>query len=84
MNMNLEASYYGIPVISTRSLWLYHDKYLIDNDLMKWTDSEDKALEYVKELLGKKFDNKKFFCKDECNFDKIINKIVNYLKECEI
>lgn len=33
--MNLEACYYGIPTISTRSLLLYHDRYLIKHNLMR-------------------------------------------------
>lgn len=79
--MNLEASYYGIPVISTRSLLLYHDTYLIQNNLMFHTTSEYKALQYIKEALlqGNKT-NKKIFCKDKCNFDKIIDKIEFFLK----
>lgn len=77
--MNLEASYYGIPVVSTRSLWLYHDKYLIDNELMVHVSNEVEALKSIQDLLGTKKDNKKFFCKEECSFSKIINKISEYL-----
>ena len=39
--MNLEAAYLGIPVISTRSLLLYHDKFLIKNNLMKYARNLD-------------------------------------------
>ena len=35
--MNLEACFLGIPTISTRSLLLYHDIYLIKNNLMTHT-----------------------------------------------
>ncbi len=77
--MNLEASYYGIPVISTRSLWLYHDKYLIENNLMVHVENENEALESISRLLGTKQDNKKFFCQEECSFDKIIDKIEEFL-----
>jgi predicted glycosyltransferase len=78
--MNIEASYYGIPVISTRSLWLYHDKYMIDNNLMRWTNSTDDVVKWTKELLGKKFNNKKMFCKSGCGFDKIATKIIDFLE----
>jgi predicted glycosyltransferase len=78
--MNIEASYYGIPVISTRSLWLYHDKYMIDNDLMKWTDSEDEVLALSHELIGKKFDNKPLFCKEKCDFNNIVKKISQFME----
>lgn len=79
--MNLEASYYGVPVISTRSLLLYHDKYLIENNLMYHTNNEDEALNYIKKNLGIKKENKRFFCKKQCSFDKILIKIDCFLEE---
>lgn len=75
--MNLESVYYGIPTISTRSIWLYHDQYLINNELMHWTDSVDEVVLLSKQLLGKKYNNKIFFEKGECSFCKIIEKIEN-------
>lgn len=62
--MNLEACFLGIPTISTRSLWLYHDKYLIDNHLMKHCVSVDEVMQAFLEFEKKNFkrtDNKKFF-----------------------
>lgn len=62
--MNLEACFLGIPTISTRSLWLYHDKYLIDNHLMKHCVSVDEVMQTFLEFEKKNFkrtDNKKFF-----------------------
>lgn len=79
--MNLEASYYGIPVISTRSLILFHDKYLIDNSLMFHVKNEAEALKIVENELGNKKDNKKYFCKSSCNFNLIIEKIDSFFKE---
>ena len=70
-----EATYFGIPTISLRSIWLIHDKYLVDNNLMFWTNNVDEAYKYFKENLGKKFDNKKYFCKGECNLEKIAKEI---------
>jgi predicted glycosyltransferase len=77
--MNLEASYFGIPVVSTRSLLLYHDKYLIENDLMSHVQSEEEALKSIEKLLGVKKDNKEFFCKEKCGFKTIIEKIERFL-----
>ena len=77
--MNLESVYYGIPTISTRSIWLIHDKYLIDHKLMYWTNCSDKALELCKKLVGTRINAKKHFCKGECSFDGILNKIEDYL-----
>lgn len=73
--MNLESVYYGIPTISTRSIWLYHDQYLINNKLMYWTNDVDEVVSLSKKLLGKKYNNRKFFEKGECSFCKIIDKI---------
>lgn len=77
--MNLEAVYYGIPTISTRSLWLYHDKYLMDHGLMKWAGSVDEALGLVEDLLGQKLDNKKYFYKEKPSVTKIAYQIHEYL-----
>jgi len=77
--MNLESVYYGIPTISTRSIWLYHDQYLIQNGIMHWTNSEKEAVELAKDLIGKKLDNKRFFCRGNCDFKNILDKIEEIL-----
>lgn len=77
--MNLEAVCYGIPTISTRSLHLFHDKYLIDKGLMKWTDQADEVFTYAQELLGQKFDNSSFFHKGQASFEPIIDRILENL-----
>lgn len=51
--MNLEACYLGIPVISTRSLLLFHDRFLLDNALMKHAKSATEAVECIIEILSK-------------------------------
>jgi len=79
--MNLEASYYGIPVVSTRSLLLYHDKYLIDNNLMFHVETENEAISIIEKEIGNFKNNKSFFCKENCCFEKIIAKIDSFLKE---
>ena len=75
--MTLESVYYGIPTISMRSLWMIHDKYLVDNNLMFWTNDLNKAYKYFKENLGKKFDNKKYF--GNCDVRKITTVINKFL-----
>lgn len=77
--MNLESVYYGIPTISTRSIWLYHDQYLIQNGIMHWTNDEKEAIRLSKELIGKKYDNKRFFCRGNCDFKNILDKIEEIL-----
>lgn len=79
--MNLEASYFGIPVISTRSLKLFHDEYLIENGLMWHVEKETEALEKIENNIGKIKDNKRYFCKSKCSFDLIIEKIDIFLKD---
>lgn len=62
--MNLESSFLGIPTLSTRSLLLYHDKYLLDNGLMHYAKSVDSALEVFFEFKQNGFvrqDNYRFF-----------------------
>lgn len=78
--MNLEAVYYGIPTISTRSIWLYHDKYLVENNLMHWTKSSDDAMVLVDKLLGTRIDSKQYFAKDGCGFKQIIDRIEEHFK----
>ena len=81
--MNLEVSYYGIPVISTRSLFLYHDTFLLDNQLMTHVKTKEEALNAISSNLKKGInkENKKFFCKEKCCFENIIKKIEAFLKE---
>jgi len=76
--MTLESVYYGIPTISMRSIWLIHDKYLVDNNLMFWTNNVNEAYKYIKNNIGKKFDNKKYFCKSECSLEKIAMQIKEF------
>ncbi|TLD81374.1 DUF354 domain-containing protein [Helicobacter sp. MIT 11-5569] len=82
--MNLEAVCYGIPTISTRSIWLVHDQYLIKNQLMFWTQDCKEILEIAKKMLGKKIESQSYFVQGECNFNAIIDKIESQiLKEAK-
>lgn len=78
--MNLEAACYGIPTLSTRSLWLYHDKYLMDNGLMFWTDNADNGLSLARQMIGKKSDNRRFFRKTGASEADIVAQIDGFLR----
>jgi hypothetical protein len=46
---------------------------------MHWSNDEDEIIKISKEIIGKKMDNKEYFCKGNCSFDTIIDKITNEL-----
>lgn len=73
--MNLEAVCYGIPTISTRSIWLIHDQYLIKNKLMFWTQDCEEILKIAKEMLGKRVESQSYFIKGACSFERMIERI---------
>lgn len=50
--MNLESCYFGLPTISTRSLWLYHDLYLLKHGLMSHATSSLEVLDFVQRALA--------------------------------
>lgn len=64
--MNLESCYLGIPTISTRSLLLFHDKYLLEHSLMSHATSAQEVLSLVREALARKASRRVqdtlFFC----------------------
>lgn len=55
--INIEACYWGTPVISTRSFVTYYDKFLIDNGLMFLAQTEDEIIKLYKEHAGKRLTN---------------------------
>ncbi|WP_104696912.1 MULTISPECIES: DUF354 domain-containing protein [unclassified Helicobacter] len=76
--MNLESCYLGIPTISTRSLFLFHDKYLLDNKLMYHCKNAQEVLSIVKKYITSGFkrkNNQSFFEKEEATFEKIFLEI---------
>lgn len=73
--MNLEAVCYGIPTISTRSIWLIHDQYLIENHLMFWSQDSAEVVAIAQRMLGKRIDSLSYFVRGECNFNAIISTI---------
>jgi predicted glycosyltransferase len=54
--INLEATYFGTPVISTRSFISHYDKYVVDVGLMKWVNDKDSLVNTALKLIGKRFD----------------------------
>ena len=83
--INIEATYFGIPTISTRSFISHYDNYLIENDMMIWVSSKEELKKKVKGLLGKDFKEKakKFYSKMEVNTLDIVNKIIEVYKTLE-
>lgn len=76
--MNLESCYLGIPTISTRSICLFHDKYLLDNGLMQHCQSPKAVYALVKTYLQQKIKRKNniaFFQKETASFEKIFLEI---------
>lgn len=81
--MNLESSFLGIPTLSTRSLLLYHDKYLLENGLMRHAKSVNEALEvfldFSKDGFAKQ-NNHRFFVSNGTNILREIDKIITQIK----
>ncbi len=62
--MNLESCYLGIPTLSTRSLFLFHDIYLIQNGLMQHCTSAQEVRDRVGQILSsprQRKDHRAFF-----------------------
>ncbi|WP_027327101.1 DUF354 domain-containing protein [Helicobacter pametensis] len=85
--MNLESCYLGIPTISTRSLFLFHDIYLLENGLMEHATNAQEVLKLAQKTL-RDFDPQsprrlnpqtKFFEKEEAGFEKIYGQIKEFL-----
>ncbi|MHC1729400.1 MAG: DUF354 domain-containing protein [Syntrophobacteraceae bacterium] len=51
--INIEATYFGTPTISTRSFISHYDKYLIDTGLMVWANDEEGLVNEVLALFDK-------------------------------
>lgn len=76
--MNIEAISLGVPVISTRSFLLYHDKYLIDNNLMWHTTDTDEVIKLAKELINKKTEPKQYMAKGDIDLEGMIKLMEDY------
>ncbi|MEA3316228.1 MAG: DUF354 domain-containing protein, partial [Campylobacterota bacterium] len=77
--INTEATYFGVPVISTRSFITHYDKFLIDNKLMVHSNNTIEIINLAKELILK--DNKTIansvFSKMKLDIDNFVDKIIN-------
>jgi len=51
--INTEATYFGIPTISTRSFISHYDKYLIDKGLMVWVTDEEGICSEVRQAFDR-------------------------------
>ncbi|STP14166.1 Uncharacterized protein conserved in archaea [Helicobacter mustelae] len=72
--MNLESCYLGIPTISTRSLFLFHDKYLLDHHLMQHHTDSQALYHQVKAWIAqetKRKNQREFFESSPANFQEI-------------
>ena len=74
--INIEAAYFGVPVISTRSFITHYDKFLIDNNLMWHSNDKEEIINLAKSLIGKKTDSKKVFDKMKVDIDMFVKGIV--------
>lgn len=74
--MNLESCYLGIPTISTRSLFLYHDIYLLQNHLMHHAKTPQEVLALAQEALKttrEHIPNTRLFEKKKAGFEEIVS-----------
>ena len=74
--INIEAAYFKVPVISTRSFISHYDKFLIDNNLMWHSNNTKEIVKLAKNLVGKKTDSKKIFDKMKVDIDMFIKEIM--------
>ncbi|BCB96074.1 hypothetical protein JZK55_09960 [Dissulfurispira thermophila] len=62
--INIEACYWGTPVISTRSFVSHYDRFLIDNGLMFPAKTEDEIIRLYNKYAGKRLANN--ILKEQC------------------
>ena len=74
--INIEATYFGVPVISTRSFISHYDKFLIDNNLMWHSNDKKEIINLAKSLIGKKPNSKEVFDKMEVDIDMFVKGIL--------
>lgn len=74
--INIEATYFGVPVISTRSFISHYDKFLIDNKLMWHSNDCEEILTLAKDLLNKKTDSNELYEKMDIDIDMFVKGIL--------
>jgi len=77
--INIEATYFGVPVISTRSFISHYDKFLIDNGLMFHSNDKNEIIELSKKLMNTNFKEKakSIYNKMEVDIDMFVGEIEN-------
>ena len=77
--INIEATYFGVPTISTRSFISHYDKFLIDKGLMWHSNNAGEIVSLAKSLLGSNNREKasKVFGKMNVDIDMIVSEILN-------
>lgn len=80
--INIEATYFGTPTISTRSFISHYDKYLIDKDLMVWVENADMMVDVASNILGERKEGLAKAVYNTMKFDEglIVNDILNLLE----
>lgn len=81
--MNLEACYLGIPVISTRSLLLFHDRFLLESHLMFHAKDIKEVLSLAHTLLAKDSNHQHrddIFAPNGASFDSLLPHIQAFIK----
>jgi predicted glycosyltransferase len=73
--LNIEACYFSVPVISTRSFISHYDKFLIDNNLMWYSNNSKEIISLAKKLINKKTNSKPIFDKMDVDIDMFIREI---------
>jgi len=76
--INIEACYFGVPVISTRSFISHYDKFLIDNELMWHSNNTKEIINLAKKLLKQntKQKSKEIFSQMEVDIEMFVKEIV--------
>ncbi len=77
--INIEATYFGVPTISTRSFISHYDKFLIDEGLMWHSNNAEEIMSLAKSLLGSKNIEKaiRIFGKMNVDVDMIAKEILS-------
>jgi predicted glycosyltransferase len=77
--INIEATYFGVPVISTRSFISHYDKFLIDNELMYHSNDKEEIINLSKKLISNKNIEKsrEVFGKMEMEIDLFVKEIIS-------
>lgn len=75
--INIEAAYFGVPVISTRSFISHYDKFLIYNKLMYHSTDKNEIINLAKKLIEKNNlkKAKEIFGKMEVDIDIFVGEI---------